>query len=103
MDGFSSNDNVSIIAATNYPWDIDDAILSRLSTKILCDFPNAEVVTDIIMNTIKKKFKLSKENGEEINLEKTFNLFQDENKNKLLEETDYLQSYLTKENISNKK
>ena len=45
MDGFSSHDNVSIIAATNYPWNIDDAILSRFSTKTLCDFPNAEVMT----------------------------------------------------------
>ncbi len=40
MDGISSSPNVSVIAATNRPWDIDEAVLRRFSAKVFIDLPN---------------------------------------------------------------
>ena len=43
LDGFSSKDNtdqVIVIAATNRPWDIDDAVLSRFGSKIYIPLPD---------------------------------------------------------------
>lgn len=43
LDGFSSKDNtyqVLVIAATNRPWDIDAAVLSRFGTKIYIPLPD---------------------------------------------------------------
>lgn len=40
MDGIKSSENVSVIAATNYPWTIDDAILRRFGAKVMIDLPD---------------------------------------------------------------
>ena len=34
MDGIESPDNVAVMAATNYPWNLDTAILRRFNKKI---------------------------------------------------------------------
>lgn len=41
MDGIIKSPKVSVIAATNYPWDIDDAVLRRLSARVFVDLPDA--------------------------------------------------------------
>lgn len=45
LDGFSSKDNtdaVLVIAATNRPWDIDSAVLSRFGSKFYIPLPDAK-------------------------------------------------------------
>ena len=42
MDGINSKENVAIIGATNYPWDLDSAILRRFDTQILIGLPERE-------------------------------------------------------------
>jgi SpoVK/Ycf46/Vps4 family AAA+-type ATPase len=44
IDGFSTkkDDKVLIIAATNRPWDLDDAMISRFQRKIYVPLPDAE-------------------------------------------------------------
>jgi SpoVK/Ycf46/Vps4 family AAA+-type ATPase len=44
IDGFSTkkDDNVIIIAATNRPWDLDEAMISRFQRKIYVPLPEAE-------------------------------------------------------------
>ena len=51
---------VSVIAATNYPWMIDDAILSRFSQKIFCDLPSHDAVVDIMQKYLAKKLFVPK-------------------------------------------
>ena len=60
MDGFGDNSSVSVIAATNYPWMIDDAILSRFSQKIFCDLPSHDAVVDIMQKYLAKKLFVPK-------------------------------------------
>ena len=40
MDGVNSKDNVAIVAATNYPWNLDSAILRRLQKRIHIKLPS---------------------------------------------------------------
>jgi DNA polymerase III delta prime subunit len=40
MDGIKSKPNVTVIAATNYPWSLDSAILRRFDSQIFIDVPN---------------------------------------------------------------
>ena len=39
MDGIKSFPNVAVVAATNYPWNLDGAILRRFDTQILINIP----------------------------------------------------------------
>ena len=41
MDGIVEKKGTSVIAASNYPWDIDDAILSRFSARVFVDLPDS--------------------------------------------------------------
>lgn len=40
MDGIKSFPNVAVVAATNYPWNLDAAILRRFDTQLLINIPN---------------------------------------------------------------
>lgn len=42
MDGIESSENVSVIAVTNYPWQLDGAFLRRFDNRIFVDLPNEE-------------------------------------------------------------
>lgn len=52
MDGVVGNPNVVVMAATNYPWKLDEAVLRRFDTKIYIKLPTA---TDIVVS-IKTEF-----------------------------------------------
>jgi SpoVK/Ycf46/Vps4 family AAA+-type ATPase len=40
MDGIKSFPNVTVVAATNYPWNLDGAILRRFDTQLLVNVPS---------------------------------------------------------------
>jgi len=42
MDGIKSHDNVVVVAATNYPWQLDAAFLRRFSKRIFVELPDGE-------------------------------------------------------------
>lgn len=54
LDGFAANANVTIIAATNYPWNIDDAVLSRFSSQVFCDLPSEKAIVEIMKKEFSK-------------------------------------------------
>nr|WQM86946.1 AAA family ATPase [Marseillevirus cajuinensis] len=56
MDGITSYPNVAMIAATNYPWNLDPAILRRFTTSILVDLPKKEDIYDQIMALLTTHF-----------------------------------------------
>jgi ATP-dependent Zn protease len=62
MDGIKSKQNVAVIAATNYPWKLDSAILRRFTTQILIDLPNSSDIKQLLNIEVKKmvEFKAEK-------------------------------------------
>lgn len=55
MDGFSSSKGTLVIAATNCPYNLDGAVLSRANTRIEIPLPNYEVVYSVLKSKIGKK------------------------------------------------
>ena len=69
MDGMKSHKNVSVVAATNYPWKLDSAILRRLTKRIhisLGDMKTCKQLFDLYVDLFIK----TKSWGTDINLEK---------------------------------
>lgn len=58
IDGLNSDPRVTLIAATNYPWDLDDAILRRFTSKIFVDLPDARARKWLILSEVVKNFSL---------------------------------------------
>lgn len=54
MDGIKAMPNVSVIAATNLPWDIDGAVRRRFSAEIFIDLPNPKARDFLIRQQIAK-------------------------------------------------
>lgn len=52
MDGISSSPRVSVIAATNYPSSIDDAVMRRFTQSIFVDLPDAEAIEYLIRDAL---------------------------------------------------
>ena len=48
MDGIDSKKNITVIAATNFPWYLDAAILRRFDTQILVDLPNEGDILELL-------------------------------------------------------
>ena len=48
IDGVNSFKNVAIIAATNFPWNLDSAFLRRFDNKILIDLPSSSDIYKLI-------------------------------------------------------
>lgn len=58
MDGMKELKNVSVIAATNYPWTIDEAVLRRFSARIFVDLPDGDAREWLIREAISKNYSL---------------------------------------------
>jgi len=59
--GSSTNNDILIIAATNRPFDLDDAVLRRFTKRIYVGLPDSEARYAIITNLFKnERLKLSK-------------------------------------------
>jgi SpoVK/Ycf46/Vps4 family AAA+-type ATPase len=57
MDGINSKENVAVVAATNYPWNLDSAILRRFDTQILIDLPKKNDIRELLDIEMKKIIK----------------------------------------------
>jgi len=57
MDGINSKKNVTVIAATNYPWELDAAVLRRFDTQIFLNLPNERDIRELLNIEIKKIVK----------------------------------------------
>jgi len=58
MDGINSFQNVCVVAATNYPWNLDDAILRRFDTQVLVDVPSENDLFNLMKYDMKNYIKL---------------------------------------------
>jgi SpoVK/Ycf46/Vps4 family AAA+-type ATPase len=58
MDGVKSRENVSVIAATNYPWNLDGAILRRFDTQIFINLPEERDMKKLLSNEINRMINL---------------------------------------------
>lgn len=58
MEGIVSAENVVVLGATNYPWNMDSAILSRFKERILVDLPTALDLDRFINLEISKRVEL---------------------------------------------
>ena len=57
MDGINSKQNVTVVAATNYPWNLDSAILRRFDTQILIDLPNEGDILELLNIELKRMIR----------------------------------------------
>jgi SpoVK/Ycf46/Vps4 family AAA+-type ATPase len=58
LDGISAYPNVSVMAATNFPWKLDSAILRRFTKKVMIDLPDQKAIGKIIELNIDKYIRL---------------------------------------------
>ena len=61
MDGIKSYDNVIVLAATNYPWNIDSAVLRRFGQKIYVPLPDEDDIVQLMQLSILRNVKRSLE------------------------------------------
>ena len=52
MDGIKTYPNVTLIAATNLPWNLDSAILRRFTTSIFVELPKPDDIYNLFSNQI---------------------------------------------------
>jgi hypothetical protein len=63
MDGVQSFKNVGVIAATNYPWKLDAAILRRFNSQIKIPIPKLEDNHELLINSYKRNIALKSFNA----------------------------------------
>jgi SpoVK/Ycf46/Vps4 family AAA+-type ATPase len=56
MDGISKYNNIVVMAATNFPWELDSAFVRRFTGKIFVDLPDFVTRVDLIMKKIISKY-----------------------------------------------
>ena len=59
MDGMQSFDNIVVMGATNFPWNLDGAILRRFGQKVYVPLPDEEGVRNLIEYEIVTRLKES--------------------------------------------
>lgn len=64
MDGINSKPNVAVVAATNFPWNLDNAILRRFDTQILVDLPQEGDMLELLNNEMKQTIQIKPEKSE---------------------------------------
>ena len=57
MDGIKSYDNVLVVAATNYPWQLDSAFLRRFTSSIFVELPTAKDIFQFCQMQISKAIR----------------------------------------------
>ena len=57
MDGINSKKNVSVIAATNFPWLLDTAVLRRFDQQLFLDVPAQKAIKETIILELEKNYK----------------------------------------------
>ena len=58
MDGMESPENVATIGATNYPWELDAAVLRRFDTQVLLGLPESNQILEAMKISFEKFIKL---------------------------------------------
>ena len=66
MDGIDSSKNVATIGATNYPWELDAAVLRRFDTQILLGLPDSIQIKKALDIGFKSFIKLKLSNWKDI-------------------------------------
>jgi len=61
MDGIQTPENVATIGATNYPWDLDAAVLRRFDTQILLGLPESNQIVEKMNIYFDKFIKLKRQ------------------------------------------
>lgn len=56
MDGLMKNKKVSVIASTNYPWRLEDAILRRFQKRVFVDLANTDAIRAIVLQKIQNVY-----------------------------------------------
>ena len=62
MDGIVSFKNIITVAATNYPWSLDPALLRRFNEHIYCTVPSINHIKLVVEMEMKQRFIIQKEN-----------------------------------------
>lgn len=65
MDGFRSFKNVITVAATNFPWNLDAALLRRFNEHIYVKTPKAEDIRGLIKKQIKDRIAIERKTKRE--------------------------------------
>ncbi|MCJ7802066.1 MAG: AAA family ATPase, partial [Candidatus Marinimicrobia bacterium] len=64
MDGVQSASNVAVVAATNYPWNLDGAILRRFDTQVLINLSPENDIKQLLNMEINRMIDLSKDKSD---------------------------------------
>ena len=62
MDGIVSFKNIITVAATNYPWSLDPALLRRFNEHIYCTVPSINHIKQLVEMEMKQRFEIQKKN-----------------------------------------
>jgi SpoVK/Ycf46/Vps4 family AAA+-type ATPase len=62
MDGLQSFANIVTVCATNFPWNLDAALLRRFSSQIFCNVPQIEDIDKLVKYEMKSRLKIVLDN-----------------------------------------
>ncbi|HIB76346.1 MAG TPA: ATP-binding protein, partial [Flavobacteriales bacterium] len=57
MDGFQTYTNIIVMAATNYPWQLDDAVRSRFQEHIYVRLPDTPTIVELLKYNFKQYYQ----------------------------------------------